>query len=238
MESATAPATATTAVEKKVNKGKKKQDVKKMYVPHARLNESSRPWARHVYLIIREFAPSLLKEEAVIDAYNAFAERLEKYEGVLVTYVPARHSRYKQGIVFESLTFHRYLDGAIPGYFRDETELWRRPELKQVHAAIIEDIKNAYKPLYDLFKRVVVPPMEKKYHDEHVKARAPRIRTDIEGWERAMDHEKTRHERAVEYEEKRHKETMERYHEVLHQNIQDLHTLLHAFTPTVFPDTD
>jgi hypothetical protein len=218
-------------VEPKKKRGptkKKKEPVpekKACRVPKLRTPHKSTLWALHIYQIIKEFAPILLEQEAVIDAYNVFVDRLLTHDDILETYVPSRSLKYRSGIIYEKLTFKRYLDGNIPGHFKDENDLWRFPELKEKHARIVEDIKSAYKPLYDLFKREVVPQIEKKLHEERVKRSSPGMRRDIEAVQTA-----------IQLEEQRHKNAIERYHELLSDKIQELKELLEGFKPTEFTD--
>jgi len=197
-------------------------NAKILRVPAAKTAVQSTLWARHVYLVYQELISSHLTSDAVIDAYNAFVDRLAAHDDVLATYLPPRSMRYRQGLVHESLSFQRYLDGSIPGFFKNENLVWRHPELKEAHKVIVDDIKAAYKGLYDLVKEDLVPALKKKEHEEKVKKMMPRLRRAIEDVERAMEGEKARHARALEREHEEHETRMQDYQRILQDNIQDL----------------
>ena len=216
---------------KKPARGRAKKGVvqdpnaKVLRVPSAKTTVKSTLWARHVYLVYHELIPSHLASDAVIDAYNTFVDRLAAHDDILETYLPPRSMRYRQGLVHESLSFTRYLDGSIPGFFKNENGVWRQPELKEAHKRIVEDIKAFYKVLYDLVKDDLVPALKKKEHEEKVKKLVPRLRKMIEDVERAMEGEKVRHERALEREQEEHEMRMQNYQRILQDNIQELATL-------------
>ena len=226
MESAAAM--TTVEEQKKPARGRAKKaaaqdsNAKVLRVPSAKTAVKSTLWARHVYLVYHELIPSHLTSDAVIDAYHAFVDRLAAHEDILETYLPPRSMRYRQGLIHESLSFQRYLDGSIPGFFKNENLVWRHPELKEAHKGIVDDIKAAYKVLYDLVKDDLVPALKKKEHEEHVKKMMPRLRRAIEDVERAMEGEKARHARALEREHEEHETRMQDYQRILQDNIQDL----------------
>ena len=199
--------------------------VKVLRVPPAKTAVKSTLWARHVYLLYQELISSHLTSDAVIDAYNAFVDRLAAHDDILETYLPPRSMRYRQGLVYESLSFQRYLDGSIPGFFKNENEVWRHPQLKEAHKQIVEDMKSAYKVLYDLVKDDLIPALKRKEQEEKVKKWVPRLRKTIEDVERAMEGEKVRHERAMVKELEEHEIRMQHYQRILQDNIQELATL-------------
>lgn len=224
--------TATATLEgNKPKRGRAKKTtvdpaVKVLRVPPAKTTVKSTLWARHVYQVYQELIPSHLIVEAVIDAYNAFVDRLASHNDLLETYVPAKSQKYRQGLLYEKLTFKRYLDGSIPGYFKNENEVWRHPALKEEHTRIVEDIKAGYMVLYDLVKDDLVPALKKKEHEERVKKWVPRLRKTIEDVERAMELEKTRYERLLAREQENHELRMQDYQRMLQENIAELAKLL------------
>lgn len=200
--------------------------VKTLRVPSRKTTIKSTLWAYHVHQVYKELVPARLLEDAVIDAFNAFVDRLASHEDCLETYVPAKGARYRQGLVYETLNFRTYMEGDIPGFFKDEGEVWRRPEVKEKHKRIVEDIKAAYKVLYDLVKAELVPELAKKKHEERVKRWVPRLRKTIEETERAMEYEKTRYEQMLERMKEVHEIRMQDYQRILQDNISELAKLL------------
>lgn len=226
------PFTPSTAESKKPKRGRAKksaaadENTKVLRVPAAKTTVTSTRWARHVYQIYKELIPSHLELDPVIDAYNAFVDCLASHDDVLETYIPTKSQRYNQGLLCEKLTFERYMDGTIPGYFKNENEVWRQPALKEQHRRIVEDIKASYKVLYDLVKADLVPALQKKEHDERVKKWVPRIRKNIEDVERAIEDEKKRHEHWLVRENENHELRMQDYQRMLQDNIAELAKLL------------
>jgi hypothetical protein len=161
----------------------------------------------------------------VIDAYNAFVDCLAKHNDIFESYVPGKRYRYTTGFLYDKLLFDRYMDGNIPGRFKDEDQLWRRKELHPHHVTIVNEMKQAYRPLYDLCKRDVIPPLEKLVHDEKVKRWAPSYKKDIETVQQTITRE-----------EERHQNTMDHLHMILSNKINDLRTLVDGFKPTQFTD--
>lgn len=198
-------------------------------IPSLKTDIRSTLWARHVYQVYHELIPSHLTSEPVIKAYNAFVDCLASHHELLETFIPRKSERYQQGLVFEKLTFQRYMDGSIPGRFKNENELWRQPALIEEHKRIVEDIKAAYKVLYDLVKGDLVPILRKKQQEENVKKRIPIVRGEIECVERTMEQERKRHERALAHEQAIHANRMKDYQEMLQRNVSELRELL---TPT------
>lgn len=200
--------------------------VKVLRVPPAKTTVKSTLWARHVHQVYKELIPSHLTLDVVIDAYNAFVDRLASHEDSLETYVPAKSRRYRQGLIYEKLSFRTYMNGDIPGFFKNENEVWRQPELKEAHIRIVDDIKAAYKVLYDLVKDSLVPALQKKDHEERVKKYVPRLRTTIEDMERSMENEKARHEQALQKMKETHETRMQDYQRMLQDTIAELAKLL------------
>ena len=219
---------ATVVVEKKRKGRAKKQEdpnVKVCRVPPLRTEIKSTLWARHVHSLIQEFAPTLLLREDVIDAYNAFVDCLAKHNNIFESYIPSKRNRYTTGFIYDKLLFDRYMDGNIPGRFKDEDNVWRRKELRLHHVHIVNEMKEAYKPLYDLCKRDVVPHLEKMAHELKVKRWAPTYKNDIETIQRNIAKE-----------EERHQNVMDHLHMYLSNKIKDLQSLMEDFQPTQFTD--
>jgi hypothetical protein len=191
-------------------------------VPSRTTSIKSTLWAYHVHQVYKELIPTHLLADAVIDAFNGFVERLAQYDDCLETYVPGKRSRYQQGLVYEKMGFRTYLEGDIPGFFKDEGEVWRRPELKEKHKRIVDDIKAAYKVLYDLVKADLVPALAKKEHEVRMKWWIPRLRKAINETERAMEYETSRYEQAIQRAQEVHEMRMRDYERILQDNIAEL----------------
>ena len=144
---------------KAVRKGKK--IVNKMAVPSSRVGGTSYPWAIHVHAMIKEANRELLKNDAVVNAYNQFVECLLKHSDNLVTRVPYPAEKYLYGIevdihennLLRSITSKNYI--TIRRH-RDDF----KPE-------IIHEVYTVYQVLYHLIKDDVVPYMNKTHQEKY-----------------------------------------------------------------------
>jgi len=202
-----------------------KSDKLECHVPNPRKSPKSTLWARHVYLIIKEMAPALLEKEEVIVAFNNFVDCLAKYDHILETHIPGKRMKYRQGIIYDTLTIKRYSDGTIPGEFKNADDIWRHPEIKEEHNRILEDIKQGYKPLYDLIKRDIVPKVEIELHTCKMNYSMPLIKKDIENLQTSLELENDRHNRTIKH-----------LQESLYNKLEDLRVLTEDFKPTSFDD--
>jgi len=136
---------------------------KKMNVP-TRIGEAhSLPWAKHVYKMIHEASPTLCKEEAVIDAYNAFVACLAKYGNKLYTYTPSAYDRYAYAIqvkITSTQIFCIQQNRRITHPFHGTDK---------VHIDATHELYLAYLTLYDLIKDTVVPYMQLRHKEENGK---------------------------------------------------------------------
>lgn len=206
----------------KISKKSKKQDKSKCDVPSARHPMKSTRWARHIYLIIKEFVPHLLQREDVCIAYQSFVECLKGYNSNLYTFLPHKRRKYTQGIVLEKMTFDNYFDRTIPAIFHDENMVWRNPHLKDLHKRIVDDIKSHYKPLYDLIKEELLPKMELKQKEERAKQMIPLLRKDIDKLELEIEGENKRYKLFLENEQHRHQQILKHLEKEIHHKIQEL----------------
>lgn len=149
--------------EPKVPKVPKEKKVKKdkyndFKVP-SRTGPSSTRCINHLYDMIKEAQPLLLQRDDVRIAFNNYVDCLRKYDGTLTSWSPGRDSKYNVGI--KLIENNSYLKG-LCGRFNYEYDSWKSLEIKNKLKDESNDILNAYKPLYDLIKRDVVPYMETK----------------------------------------------------------------------------
>ena len=176
------PATATVATTTTKSKRLKKEKVekpKKEKVPKAekpkkekvdkyngfkvpaRTGPSSTRCVNHIYDMIKEAAPTLLERDDVRTAFNNFVECLRKYDTEIESWVPPKYNRYSIGIKIDETNKYSNLKG-LTCRFKNEYSAYNNPEIKKKLTDDIIIILNAYKPLYELIKRNVVPYMEVK----------------------------------------------------------------------------
>ena len=136
----------------------KKQKPVKINVPSN--DDKALSWARHVYDMIKETNPALIKQENIVNAYNAFVEITNKNKNALtlITYKPAFRKKYNEGIVI-GFTKH----GQITGISYDLTYSINKKE-----CLLFKEITDAYYVLFELIKTEVVPYMECK-HTEYMR---------------------------------------------------------------------
>ena len=185
VEATATPATATVATATTKSKRLKKEKVpkaekpKKEKVPKAekpkkekvdkyngfkvpaRTGPSSTRCVNHIYDMIKEAAPTLLERDDVRTAFNNFVECLRKYDTEIESWVPPKYNRYSIGIKIDETNKYSNLKG-LTCRFKNEYSAYNNPEIKKKLTDDIIIILNAYKPLYELIKRNVVPYMEVK----------------------------------------------------------------------------
>ena len=120
-------------------------------------------WTRHIYDMISEGAPALLKRDDVKKAYNDLVECLNTYAGQLESWKPAKYARYTSGIKPDNSTYTIF--GSLPVRFLNEYDAWNKPDIKKKMQEDAVIIKEKYSVLYELIKRDVVHYMEKKQHE-------------------------------------------------------------------------
>ena len=178
---ATATATATATKSKRLKK-EKVEKPKKEKVPKAEKAEKpkkekidkyngfkvppksgprSTRCVNHIYDMIKEAAPTLLERDDVRTAFNNFVECLRKYDTELESWIPPKYNRYSIGIKIDETNKYSNLKG-LPCRFKNEYSAYNNPDIKKKLTDDIIIILNAYKPLYELIKRNVVPYMEVK----------------------------------------------------------------------------
>ena len=168
------PATATVATATTKSKRLKKEKVPKAEKPKkekvdkyngfkvpARTGPSSTRCVNHIYDMIKEAAPTLLERDDVRTAFNNFVECLRKYDTEIESWVPPKYNRYSIGIKIDETNKYSNLKG-LTYRFKNEYSAYNNPDIKKKLTDDIIIILNAYKPLYELIKRNVVPYMEVK----------------------------------------------------------------------------
>ena len=155
-------------------------------VPNKR--QTSTRWCLHIYSMINEAKPELLQREDIKNAYNALIECLMEYDGTLVSWVPPKYNKYRDGIK-PYKSGYSYFDG-LPLRFNQEYETYSKPDLKKQFQEVSAKILGIYIPLYDLIKRDVVPFMEVKQHEtsskkdiEFYHAQMEKLERTIKGYE-------------------------------------------------------
>jgi hypothetical protein len=115
----------------------------------------------HIYDMIKEADPTLLERDDVRIAFNNFVDCLRKYDTEIESWVPSKYNRYKTGIMIDENNKYSHLKG-LPCRFKNEYSAYNNPDIKKQLTSDINAVLNAYKPLYELIKRNVVPYMEVK----------------------------------------------------------------------------
>lgn len=119
-------------------------------------------WATHIYVLIKACHPMFLKDDNVIDAYNAFVQRLTHYSTEIFTMIPYGPSRYHVGVIVERevKTFTGEEKFSF-GYGTSIRSINRTTsqKLNEIEA----DILTHYLPLYNLVSMKLVPWANQKY---------------------------------------------------------------------------
>jgi len=180
------PEAVAVAVEKKPKVGKrvKKDKFNNFTIPPRNTTSYSKS-VKHIYDMINEAAPQLLGRDDVRNAFNTYVEFLKKYNDILVSWSNGVKYKYGSGVKITDENCVNWLNCRIayssdkwtPAFIKDVEARWLqytndKPKytndkpIFNVQAKIVimdsHDIINAYKPLYDLIKRDVVPYMEIK----------------------------------------------------------------------------
>ena len=122
----------------------------------------------HIYDMIKEAAPTLLERDDVRTAFNNFVDCLRKYDDLLESWAPTKYTKYDTGIKIIENDEYTYLRG-LPCRFKNEHAAWKNADAKKKLIEDSNDVVSAYRPLYDLIKRDIVPYMETKYWENKSK---------------------------------------------------------------------
>lgn len=119
-------------------------------------------WATHIYLLIKSCHPMFLKDDNVIDAYNAFVQRLTHYSTEIFTMIPYGPSRYHVGVIVErEVKTFTGEEKFCFGYGTSIRAINRTTSQKMNE--IEDDILAHYLPLYNLVSIKLVPWANQKY---------------------------------------------------------------------------
>lgn len=148
----------STKDEEKKQKERTKPKKKKFNVP-TKYEAKYTPlkWGRHIYYSMKILAPSLLEQEEVMDAYNAFIEVLSVPQPNVYISVPQWHEKFLRGISMEGFTVLPVHYNFMTTYATSTTAL---AEKKKENEKIIDGYRAAYLPLYDRIKQVIVPVLD------------------------------------------------------------------------------
>jgi len=142
-----------------VKKGKKKQNKIKWNVPSLRNIPRSLPWARHIYSMIQECDPELLKRADICDAYNHLVQTLLDHNESIHSIIPYKRERYLNGItLYNKKLFHKNSLNSYIGILPHTTHTQ--------YEKALDEIYTAYQPLYVFLEQTVVPFMNKKYKQQ------------------------------------------------------------------------
>lgn len=133
----------------------------KWNVPPPKSVIRSTHWARHVYTMIKEANPELLKRDDIRDAYNRLMDSLIAYRSIVMSYAPYPSGKYRTGINYPSL--QEFRRGRLFGVVQNT-----QTTMEQFQVAV-DAIYLVYEPLYLLIKDVVVPYMENTIREKNKK---------------------------------------------------------------------
>jgi hypothetical protein len=156
----------STKDEEKKQKESTKPKKKKFNVP-TKYETTYTPlkWGRHVYYSMKELAPSLLQQEEVMDAYNAFIEVLSVPHPTVYISVPQFNKKYLRGISMEGFTVLpvQYSFSAFhSGKMVNQADMEENKKL-------IDGYRAAYLPLYDRIKRDIIPVIDRLREERYSK---------------------------------------------------------------------
>lgn len=144
--------TTTESEKKKITE---KKPIKKCFhVPNKKISRyGGLKWGRHIYYAIKQMAPALLADDAIMDAYNTFIAAMA-VEQPLYIGIPYGAHKYFRGISLED-------HGTIPVQCTILNP-HKKPhaELQVEKQEILVAYRAAYLPLYELIKRTIVPIIE------------------------------------------------------------------------------
>lgn len=184
IESTTTPVTTVTTKSKtpKAKKEKKpKVDKYNGFKVPAKAGPRSTRGVNHIYDMIKEAAPTLLERDDVRTAFNNYVDCLRVWDDVLTTWGPSKNYKYNSGIKINENDRFSPSKG-LHFRFNYEYNIGAYASLKEKLDTDSTIILNAYRPLYDLIKRDVVPYME-------IKQWELRSKKDIENYHRMIERE-------------------------------------------------
>ena len=113
----------------------------------------------HIYDMIKEAAPTLLERDDVRTAFNNFVDCLRKYDDTFESWIPPKYNKYITGIKIIENDKYSLLKG-LTGRFKYDYNSYSKDDINMMLITNSNDIINAYRPLYELIKRDVIPYME------------------------------------------------------------------------------
>jgi hypothetical protein len=128
----------------------------------------------HIYDMIKEAAPTLIERDDVRIAFNNFVDCLRKYDGVIESWIPSAKYKYNSGIKINENNKFEPLKGLACRFRYTYNDISESAKI----------ILNAYRPLYDLIKRDIVPYMEIKHWEIRNKKDTEKYHKIIEKEER------------------------------------------------------
>jgi hypothetical protein len=187
-------------------------------------------WTAHVHRMIKEANPLLLKDPAVISAFNALTDVLLKHQEHVYGFGPCNNHKYEQGV---------HIDMHPEDPLKDICEVrWKsvyydqesgRPVIRSKYyrrvdgppeqeKEVRDEVIRTYRVLFELIKGDVLPYMSRMASEKERKEREKAIQHTMERMERIQalhDHEMERFRIALEMKENQFEYTMNRYRDVI-----------------------
>jgi hypothetical protein len=135
------------------------------HVPNHKVSATALKWGRHIYYSIKKHAPTLLKREDVLEAYNEFIRVLAVPQSTVTLHLQTGSDKYLRMISMENHMILPVQYSVMWRYrvmpFQINTEEYNKSlEDKKATDQIVQGYHDAYMPLYELIKRDIVPIIE------------------------------------------------------------------------------
>jgi hypothetical protein len=132
-------------------------------IPPRSRQSTSTKWARHIYEVIKHFAPQLLLQEPVMKAYNELVDCLESHGTTLRTHPPLGRDKYLRGIIMEGRS-------SLPIQHSFIHNLPSTNEERIQKESILTHVKETYMVLYHLIKADIIPLTQGILKERYVKS--------------------------------------------------------------------
>jgi hypothetical protein len=225
----------------KVEKNPKKKSSEKISKPSkiSLLKSDRIPWLNSILSFVTEMKSPLVKDDLFIKSFNDIVIFVDSHSNDFLTYSPSvKRYRYKVPLEFKlshpeplkgfPISIHqKYIDLQLYGYNRyysisDISKM----KLNENGTKLIEELFNAYQPLYELIKVDVIPYVQKKGKSQVLYDKIKYSQYHLRSFNKKLDRRRIVYENGL----KRLQAEWERYSTSLTNSINELNDKIKMYT--------
>lgn len=194
-------------------------------------------WTVHLHRLIKEANPSLLKDPAVIIAFNTLTEVLLKHQEHVYGFGPCSRNKYLRGVNLDAHPDNPLMDiceirWKFVLYDKDTGRLVIRSQYHrrldgppEDEKAVRDEVISTYRVLFDLIKADVIPYMNRMASEKEKRDTSRSIQNVMKKMERLqMDYDRTieNHHQTLQRLERQHNTRMNEYRDIIARLSRDM----------------